>query len=124
MLWFVIGFLLLIGFVPFATSLMGEHEGLVATAVYSGLMIAIALVLITMSGYARRHGLFGDKPLPAWLPTIAPWLKIVVVFSLAIVVAAILPAFARPTYLLLAVPDRTFNRLIGIKHGPDGPAGV
>lgn len=120
MLWLVIFFLLLIGFVPFATSLMGEHEGLVGTSIYSLVMIAIALVLVIMSGHARRARLFGDTPLPAWLPTVSPWLKVIAVFALSILVAAVLPDYARLTYLLLIVPDGAFNRLLGIRgQAPD-----
>lgn len=120
MLWLVILFLLLIGFVPFATSLMGEHEGLVSTSIYSGVMIGIALVLVTMSSHARRRHLFGDAPLPPWLPTVSPWLKIIAVFSLSILVAALMPAYARLTYVLLAIPDAVFNRALGISARSSG----
>ncbi len=117
MLWMIILFLLLIGLVPFATSLTGEHQGLVATAIYSGTMIAIALVLIGMSAHARRRGLFESAEARAeWLPRIAPWIKIVTIFALSMIVAIFQPSHAGLTYLLIAVPDHAFNRLLGIRN--------
>ncbi|MGV3490694.1 MAG: TMEM175 family protein [Devosia sp.] len=115
LMWLIILFLLLIGFVPFATSLMGEHDAFVATALYSSVMIAIAGILLAMSAYARRKGLFSaaaaEEP---WLPSVVPWLKNIAVFGVSIVVAALWPEYGRLSYLLLAIPDGLFGRLIGI----------
>lgn len=120
MLWFVILFLLLVGFVPFATSLMGDHETFISTAIYSGVMIGISSLLMAMSHHARRKGLFrADALKEAWLPTVLPWIKIIAVFSISIVVAAIRPDLARATYLLLVIPDGLFGRVVGIRELPN-----
>lgn len=55
--WLHILFLLLVGFVPFTTSVLAESGNAVATAVYAVVMATASLLLGSMSVHARRRGL-------------------------------------------------------------------
>jgi uncharacterized membrane protein len=55
--WLHILFLLLVGFVPFTTSVLAESGNAVATAIYAVVMATASLLLGSMSVHARRRGL-------------------------------------------------------------------
>jgi uncharacterized membrane protein len=58
--WLHILFLLLVGFVPFTTSVLAESGNAVSTAVYAVVMATASLLLGLMSVHARRGGLTDD----------------------------------------------------------------
>jgi uncharacterized membrane protein len=104
-------FLLVVGFVPFATSVLTGHRGSVATALYATTMIVLSLQLIGMGFYAIRRGLLvTDGHEPTWRD-VEPWIRIAAVFAISIVVAQLHPTWARAVWLLLALPlDRMLQR--------------
>ena len=55
--WLHVLFLLLVGFVPFTTSVLAESGNAVATAVYAVVMATASLLLGSMSVHASRRGL-------------------------------------------------------------------
>jgi uncharacterized membrane protein len=61
LVWLHIFFLLLVGFVPFTTSVLAENGNAVSTAIYGAVMGTASLLLGTMSVHARRRGLTDDK---------------------------------------------------------------
>jgi uncharacterized membrane protein len=104
--WLNIFFLLVVGFIPFVTALISRNPGSVATSLYAANMIAVSALLIAMSRYANRNGLFETTAPPdRWQADIAPWIKIIVVFGLSIVIAQFSAEFGKLFWLLLAVPD-------------------
>ena len=64
--WLNFLFLLLLGLIPFATDVLAENGGLVATVFYAGLVAVISLVLSLISVAAEHNGLLAreaDHPL-------------------------------------------------------------
>ena len=55
-------FLLVVGFVPFVTTLLTGHAGSVATSLYAATMMVLSLQLISMWLYATRKGLLAPDP--------------------------------------------------------------
>jgi uncharacterized membrane protein len=104
--WLNIFFLLVVGFVPFVTTLLTSHKGTVATSLYAATMIVLSLQLIAMWLYATRKGLVTPEAHGSSWRDIAPWLQIAGVFAISIVVAQLHPTWARAVWLLLAVPLR------------------
>jgi uncharacterized membrane protein len=104
-------FLLVVGFVPFVTTLLNGHPGAVATSLYAATIIVLSLQLISMWLYATRKGLLApEAPRSTWRE-IFPWLRIAAVFAISIVVAQLHPTWARAVWILLAVPlDRRFAK--------------
>jgi uncharacterized membrane protein len=60
LVWLHVLFLLLVGFVPFTTSVLAESGNAVSTAVYAVVMATASLLLGLMSVHARRGGLTDD----------------------------------------------------------------
>jgi uncharacterized membrane protein len=60
--WLHVLFLLLVGFVPFTTSVLAESGNAVATAIYAVVMATASLLLGSMSVHARRRGLTDPDP--------------------------------------------------------------
>ena len=93
-------FLLVVGFIPFVTSVISENDGSVATTLYAGTVAVGSLLLTLLWQYAvrrqhvalpptsRRSEIFRSMTVPG-------------VFGLSIVVAWLAPVHARLTWLLL-----------------------
>jgi uncharacterized membrane protein len=109
--WLNMLFLLVVGFVPFATTILTGHGGAVATSLYAATMTVLSLQLIGMWLYAKRRRLLVTKgPEPTWRD-VAPWIRIAVIFTLSIIVAQLHPTWSRAVWLLLAIPlDRALPR--------------
>ncbi len=111
LLWLNILFLLAIGFIPFVTSVLSENEGRVATILYAATMIVASLLLtlvwryalsrehVALSGITRRVEALRSLTVPG-------------VFALSIVVAVLVPGYARDTWLLL-IPLLWLGRHLG-----------
>jgi uncharacterized membrane protein len=97
-------FLLVVGFVPFVTTLLTGHRGSVATTVYATTMTVISLQLIGMWFYASRKGLLITGIRTSSWRDVVPWIRIALVFAISIVVAQLHPTWARAVWLFLAVP--------------------
>lgn len=57
LIWLNMLFLMTIGFVPFASSVLSEHPNATAYALYDGTMACVALLSAALSGYAIIAGL-------------------------------------------------------------------
>lgn len=98
-------FLLVIGFVPFATALIARNGGSVASMLYAATMIAASALLIALWLYALRNGLVESSEPPGrrWRE-LSPTIEVVAIFTLSIVLAQYDSHLARWLWLLLAVP--------------------
>jgi uncharacterized membrane protein len=110
--WLNILFLLVVGFVPFATALLSENGRAIPVLVYAATMIAASVMLTLMWLHANAAGLLGEPvPSGAVMPAIMPWLQIATVFGLSMLVAPVNADIAKLTWLLLAVPTpKIFGR--------------
>jgi TMEM175 potassium channel family protein len=109
--WLNMLFLLVVGFVPFATTILTGHRGSVATSLYAATMIVLSLQLIGMWLYATRKALLETNGrVPTWRD-VEPWIRIAAVFAISIAVAQLHPTWARAVWLFLALPlDRILQR--------------
>lgn len=100
--WRSIWFLLAIGFIPFASALISQNGGAVATIIYAATMIAASLLLTRLWLYATAHGLLAEAVPPErrW-PMAMPWLQTAAVFGLSIAVALVHADGAKLVWLLL-----------------------
>ncbi len=98
-------FLLVVGFIPFATALVSRNNGRVATSLYAATMVAASTLLLILWLYAVWTGLaaFREPPRRRWRE-LAPWLEPIAVFAASIVVAQYDAHLARWVWLLLALP--------------------
>jgi uncharacterized membrane protein len=102
--WLNMLFLLVVGFVPFATTILTGHRGPVATSLYAATMTVLSLQLIGMWLYAKKRGLLvTDGHEPTWR-AVGPWVRIAVIFAISIIAAQLHPAWSRAVWLLLAIP--------------------
>lgn len=108
LLWLNMLFLLVIGFVPFITSVLSENSGRAATILYAATMIVASLLLTLVWRHALRRGLSTLTPAEQrrgmlraiWVPA---------VFAVSILMAWFWPDNARYVWLLL-VPVSFLNR--------------
>ncbi len=115
LLWFNILFLLVIGFVPFVTSVLSETGSRIATIAYAGTMILASLLLTLVWRHAARHehiALAGDGKRTETLRSFT----VPGVFALSMVVAWYAPDYARYTWLLL-IPLLLLGRRVGRARG-------
>jgi uncharacterized membrane protein len=103
LIWLNMLFLMTIGFVPFASSVMSEHPNAVAYALYDGTMAIAALLSAALWGYA----ITGDRLVPPGLTAeirrrslVAP-LRVAAVFVLSGVLAQANVHAGRWAFLLL-----------------------
>ncbi len=108
LLWLNVLFLLVIGFIPFVTSVLSQNDGRVATILYAATMIVASMLLTLIWRYAvRREHVVLAKPerrVEGLRSLTVPG-----VFALSIVVALLVPGYARDTWLLL-IPLLLLNR--------------
>ena len=103
LIWLNMLFLMTIGFVPFASSVLSEHANATAYLLYDGTMICAALLSAALWGYA----IIGNRLVPPELSAeirrrslVAP-LRVAAVFVLSAVLAQIDVREARWAWLLL-----------------------
>ena len=102
LIWLNLGFLLGISWMPFATDMLIENGGRLATALYAGLTMMIALLAAAMAWHAVRAGLADESHRdlsPLWLA--GPSLATALVFALSIPIAFWSPEAAQHSWLLL-----------------------
>lgn len=88
--WLNFLFLLLLGLLPFATDVLAENGGLVATVLYAALVAAISLMLVVISLAAEWRGLLApDAEHPLKERTLGPSLATSAVFAVSIPIAFI-----------------------------------
>lgn len=107
-------FLLVIGFIPFTTSMISTNDGSVATSLYALNMILVCVMLCAMWIYALRHGMVTDIG-GTLFQQVLPWVQPAAVFAASIVVAQFSPGAGKLTWLLLALP---------LPKGWRGPSGL
>jgi len=95
-------FLLVVGFIPFATSVLSENDGRIATMLYAATMAIASALLAVMGFYAENKGLVerpetGDRPVMHILRS----LLAAMVFFASIIVAEFDASLARYCWLLL-----------------------
>ena len=102
LIWLNVVFLMFVGVVPFASSLISENSGVTSTIFYAATMFAVAMTLSVIWLYARRAGLI--------LPTAPEWLDrsqlirtvgVGLVFLLSIGIAPFSPDAAKLSWLLI-----------------------
>jgi len=103
LIWLNMLFLMTIGFVPFASSVLSEHPNATAHALYDGTMACASLLSAALWGYA----ITGDRLVPAGLPAdvrrrslVGP-LRVAAVFVLSGVLAQFNEHAGRWAWLLL-----------------------
>jgi uncharacterized membrane protein len=103
LIWLNMVFLMTIGFVPFASSVVSEHPNATAFALYDGTMALVALLSAALWGYA----IMGDRLVPPGLPpairrqSLAGPLLVAGVFAVSAIIAQFDVHAARWSWLLL-----------------------
>jgi uncharacterized membrane protein len=110
LLWLNVLVLLVIGFMPFVTSVLSENDGRVATILYAGTMIAASLLLTLVWRHAVRRE-HVELPKTDRRVEYLRSLTVPGVFALSIVVAWYAPDYARDTWLLL-IPLLALTRIL------------
>lgn len=113
LIWLNLGFLLGISWMPFATDMLIENGGRLATALYAGLTMMIALMAAAMPWHAVRAGLAAESHRnlsPLWLA--GPSLVTALVFGASIPLALWSPEVAQHSWLLLLPLSRFASRRI------------
>lgn len=99
-IWLNFLFLLLLGLLPFATDILAENGGLVATVFYAGLVAAISLMLVIITVVAEARGLLADEAEhPLREGTVVPSLATAGVFAGSIPLAFIAAEMAQLFWL-------------------------
>ncbi len=98
-------FLLVIGFVPFATALISRNSGGVATSLYAATMVVASALHMLLWTYAVRSGLAepGEPPGRRWREQ-SRSIETIFIFGASIIVAQYDSHLARWMWVLLAVP--------------------
>lgn len=114
LLWLNLFFLMAVALIPFTTSVMSDHRTALPTMMYAAVLMAIALLLAAIWGYACRHPeLIPDNVTPVMRRqgVIDP-LFVAAVFALSIGVAYAYGSSAGQwTWLLAAVAGPVAGRL-------------
>ena len=102
LLWLNIVFLMLVGIVPFASSLISNNPGATSTIFYAGIMLAASLTLSLIWLYARRAGLV-DSNAPAGFDRsqLLRGVGVALVFLLSIAIAPVSSDAAKFSWLLI-----------------------
>ena len=106
LVWLDLLFLLIIGLIPFATSLISENGGATATMLYAGIITLVELTLLALWIYAGFAGLTDLDRARQWQMA-RPTLLTAVVFALTIPVALVSPDVAKYCWLLLIPLSQT-----------------
>ncbi len=111
LLWLNVLFLLVIGFMPFVTSVLSETDGRVATILYAATMVVASLLLTLLWHHAVRREHVVLVKVDRGVERLRS-LTVPAVFGLSIVVAWYAPDYARQTWFLL-IPLLLLSRLAG-----------
>jgi uncharacterized membrane protein len=109
LLWINLWGLIFASFLPFASSMVGEHTRFfTAQAMYAVTMAGMALVAIVQITYLERHPELCNPPVPHYVANGARFrcFSIVAVAILAIVISAWQPLFGTAAFILMAVMGR------------------
>jgi uncharacterized membrane protein len=119
--WINLLFLMTIGFVPFASSVLSSHENVVGYVLYDGTMVAAAL----LSAATRAYASSGDRLIDAGLDpavrrrSLSGPLRVGAAFGAALILAVVAPHFARWAFLLLILAGLG-QRARGTAHSTAG----
>jgi uncharacterized membrane protein len=114
LLWINVMGLLFASFLPFASSLVGEHAAFfLAQVVYAVNMAAMALIAIWQISHLAAHPEICDPPVPAYVAKAVRFRcgSIVAVAALAIAIASWNPYFGTTAFILMAVLGRIGRRM-------------
>jgi uncharacterized membrane protein len=114
LLWLNLFFLMAVALIPFTTSVMSEHQTALPTMMYAAVLMAVALLLAAIWGYAcRRPELISDDVTPVMRRQgIIDPLFVAAVFALSIGVAYVQGSAAGQwTWLLAAAAGPVAARL-------------
>jgi uncharacterized membrane protein len=106
MMWLNLLFLLMIGLIPFVTSVMSEHATPPPTMLYAAVLFSTSVLLGAIWGYARRDPVLMEADVPASerrQGLVTP-LLVALVFALSIPVAYVWGSAAGQWTWLLALP--------------------
>lgn len=101
-----IGQLALVSLMPFSCALVGEHgRELMSQIIYSGNMIALAILALLTSRYIRRHPQAALMAMPdaAYRGARVRLLGLMLVSVVAVGIASIVPAAGNVAFMLMAV---------------------
>lgn len=101
LIWLNFLFLLSLGLIPFATDVLAENDGLVATILYAGLVGLASLLLASIGWFAHRRGLIDEGEVSPTDRQLLPSLGTAAVFGVSIPFAFIAPEFAKLMWLAL-----------------------
>ena len=112
LIWLNFGFLLGISWMPFATDILVENGGRLATFLHAALVAIISIFGAAMSWHAVHAKLMSDshRGVSAWRQS-WPSLSTAVVFTLSIPVALVSPMLAQCTWILLSPMRKWADRL-------------
>jgi len=112
--WVNMLFLMVVGFVPFASTVLSGHANTTAYVLYDGTMVAASLLAAATWAYAASGDRLIDRGLDPILlrRSIVGPLKVAAVFALSLVLALVAPSAARWAWVLLflAVFERNAKR--------------
>jgi uncharacterized membrane protein len=106
MMWLNLLFLLMIGLIPFVTSVMSDHGTPLPTMLYAAVLFSTSVLLGAIWGYARRDPVLMEADVPAAerrQGVVTP-LLVALVFALSIPVAYVWGSAAGQWTWLLALP--------------------
>lgn len=106
MMWLNLLFLLMIGLIPFVTSVMSDHGTPLPTMLYAAVLFSTSVLLGAIWGYARRDPVLMEADVPASerrQGLVTP-LLVALVFALSIPVAYVWGSAAGQWTWLLALP--------------------
>jgi uncharacterized membrane protein len=117
LLWLNLAFLLVIGLVPFATSVIAENGGAVATILYAAVMAVSSLLLAGLWAYTVRAGLIDETTPPRQAQaSFRQALLFAAVFGVSILIAP-LDADAAKYFWLLLIPATLGRRWLARRSG-------
>lgn len=110
--WLNLLFLMTIGFVPFASSVLSVHENVVSYAFYDGTMLAAGLLSAATWAYASYGDRLTDPDLDPAVRRRSLYgpLKVSAVFGVSLLLAFVAPHFVRWAWLLL-IPAAAERRI-------------
>jgi uncharacterized membrane protein len=118
--WLNILFLLVLGLVPFVTSLLAENAGFVSTMLYAAVMALDSAILVILWLYATRAGLLAPNIDPMeWRRNLWRSLYAMAVFAVSIPVAWFHANIAKALWVLLVLRVLDVIMLPGRKARPD-----